>query len=190
MKEIRKIDSEVILDDESRNVEGYCVIFESRSNYLGWIEIIHRGAITQDLLDSCDIFCLFNHDPNKVLARSNKGNGSLSLTVDERGVKYSFTAPKTALGDELLEYLKRGDLSASSFAFSMDKKDPSTEKWSKRDNLFYRDIYKIDKLYDVSPVFSPAYSATSCSKRFDDMKATSEEIDNKMNLLKEEIENL
>jgi phage head maturation protease len=56
--------------------------------------------------------------------------------------------------------------------------------------MIYRDIYKIDRLYDVSPVFQPAYEATTCSARFAEVKAKSEEVDAKMNLLKEEIENL
>ena len=45
-----------------------------------------------------------------------------------------------------------------------------------------------DKLYDISPVFLPAYEETSCSKRFAEIELTSKEIDNKMNLLQAEID--
>lgn len=101
-----------------------------------------------------------------------------------------FEAPKTALGDELLEYLKRGDITSSSFAFTIDKNDSTAERWTKKDGIIYRDIYKIDRLYDVSPVFQPAYEQTSCSTRFEEVKATSNEIDKKMNLLLDEFESL
>ena len=174
----------------SRTVEGYAVVFESESENIGWREIIHKGAITEETINNSDVFAKFNHDSNKILARSKYGNGSLLIEVDDNGVRYMFESPKTALGDELLEYLHRGDITSSSFAFSIDKNDSTAERWYKKDGIIYRDIYKIERLYDVSPVFSPAYSETSCSARFEEVKATSQEIDNKMNLLLDEIEAL
>lgn len=176
--------------DDNRTVEGYGAVFDSPSEYIGWTEIIHRGAITQDTINNSDVFAKFNHSDDKILARSKKGEGSLLLEVDDNGLRYMFEAPKTALGDELLEYLHRGDITCSSFAFSIDPNDPKAQRWHKEGEIIYRDIYKIDKLYDVSPVFQPAYEQTSCSARYKEVKAKSDEIDNKMNLIKEEIENL
>ena len=186
-QEIRQISNNITNTD--RSVEGYAVVFESQSENLGFYEVIHRGAITEDTIKESDVFCKFNHSDEKILARSKYGEGSLSLEVDDKGVKYRFEAPNTALGDELLEYLNRGDLASSSFAFTVSKEEGS-ERWHKANGVIYRDIYKIDKLYDVSPVFQPAYEATSCSARYKEIKATSDEIDNKMNLFKEEIEKL
>lgn len=177
------------LNTETRTVTGMAVVFNSDSENLGFIERIHPEAITEDTINKSDILAKFNHDDNKVLARSKFGKGSLKISVDERGVTYEFDAPKTALGDELLEYLERGDISASSFAFRISKEE-GAEKWSKRNGIIYRDIYSIDRLYDVSPVFNPAYPATTCSKRFQDVKNLSDEIDAKMDLIKTEFENL
>lgn len=177
------------LNSETRTVTGMAVVFNSDSENLGFIERIHPEAITEDTINSSDVLAKFNHDDNKVLARSKYGKGSLKLSIDERGVAYEFESPKTALGDELLEYLERGDISASSFAFTISKEE-GAEKWTKRNGTIYRDIYSIDRLYDVSPVFNPAYSATTCSKRFQDVQALSEEIDKKMDLIKTEFENL
>lgn len=188
--EQRKLNSDFTFDKESRTVEGLAAVFESPSEDLGWTEIIHKGAITKDTIDNSDVFAKFNHQDDKVLARSKNGKGSLLLEVGDDGLRYMFDAPKTATGDELLEYLQRGDIQSSSFAFSIDRKDASAERWYKKDGKIYRDIYKIDKLYDVSPVFQPAYNATTCSQRFAEVKALSEEIDAKMNLLAEEINNL
>lgn len=177
------------LNSETRTVTGMAVVFNSDSENLGFIERIHPEAITEDTINKSDVLAKFNHDDNKVLARSKYGKGSLKLSIDERGVAYEFESPKTALGDELLEYLERGDISASSFAFTISKEE-GAEKWTKRNGTIYRDIYSIDRLYDVSPVFNPAYSATTCSKRFNDIKNLSDEIDAKMNLIKTEFENL
>lgn len=186
--ELRQIDAN-FKTSEDRTVEGYATVFESPSQYIGWVETIHRGAITEDTIKESDVLAKFNHNDEKVLARSNKGNGSLLLEIDDNGLRYMFESPKTALGDELLEYLHRGDITQSSFAFTVSKEE-NAERWYKKDGMIYRDIYKIDKLYDVSPVFQPAYEATSCSARFADVKAKSDEIDNKMNLIMDEINNL
>ena len=185
--EVRNINSE--FKNTDRTVEGYATVFDSPSENIGWIETIHRGAITEATINESDVLAKFNHNDEKVLARSNKGKGSLLLEVDDNGLRYMFESPNTALGDELLEYLHRGDITQSSFAFSVSK-DEDAQRWYKKDGQIYRDIYKIEKLYDVSPVFQPAYDATSCSARYTEVKAKSDEIDNKMNLLIDEIEKL
>lgn len=177
------------LNTETRTVTGMAVVFNSDSENIGFIERIHPEAITDETISRSDVLAKFNHDDNKVLARSKYGKGSLKLSVDSRGVSYEFESPKTALGDELLEYLNRGDISASSFAFTISKEE-GAERWTKQNGIIYRDIYKIDKLYDVSPVFNPAYEATTCSKRFQDVQKLSNEIDAKMDLIKTEFENL
>ena len=160
--EIRAISNEVQVD--SRNITGYAVVFESISEDLGFRERIMKGAITDETIKKSDVFCLLNHDSTKVLARSKYGEGSLKLELDERGLKYSFTAPNTDLGEELLEHLQRGEIDSSSFAFTVSL-DEGSEKWYTVEGVQYRDIYKIDELYDVSPVYQPAYQETTVSKR-------------------------
>lgn len=160
--EIRAISNDVQVD--SRNITGYAVVYESVSEDLGFRERIMKGAITDDTIKKSDVFCLLNHDPSKVLARSKNGEGSLKLEIDEQGLKYSFTAPNTDLGEELLEHLQRGEIDSSSFAFTVSL-DEGSEKWYTVEGVQYRDIYKIDELYDVSPVYQPAYQETTVSKR-------------------------
>ena len=167
-KEIRNLGNIIIRameGEQSRHVEGYALMFDTQSEYLGFYETISRSAITQELVDSCDVFACFNHDMNKVLARSNNGQGSLKLTVDNVGLKYEFDAPNTSLGDELIEYLTRGDINKSSFAFYIDPLDEEAEVWESKDGTYFRTINKIAEIVDVSPVWQPAYSATSVSKR-------------------------
>lgn len=163
--EIRATNSTPVVNQDSRTVEGYAVVFNSQSEDLGFYETINPSAITEEVLKRSDVFCLFNHDQDKVLARSKYGTGSLQLQLDEQGLKYTFTAPNTDLGDELLEYLKRGDIDSSSFAFTVST-DEGSEVWTTgTDGRQYREILKIDELHDVSPVWNPAYSSTSVSQR-------------------------
>lgn len=158
MKELRSNDTDFNIED--RTVTGYALNFGTRSNDLGgFVETIAEGSL-DGVLEQSDILCLMNHDENRgVLARSKKGKGTLELTVDEKGLKYRFEAPNTEIGNELLEGLKRGDISASSFAFRI-----ANDKWDKLpDGRYLRTITKFKELYDVSPVYRPAYDSTSVS---------------------------
>ena len=135
-------------------------MFNSESRDLGgFTEVINPSAL-EGVVGKSDILCLLNHNEDKgVLARSNKGTGSLTLEVDDIGLRYSFEAPNTNLGDELLEGIRRGDISASSFAFKVGK-----DKWTKRnDGSYLRTINTIEKMFDVSPVYRAAYDATTVS---------------------------
>lgn len=184
MKEVRQSGN---FSFEDRHVSGYALVFETPSDNLSWIETIKQGAITEETIQNSDVLARLNHEDSKVLARCRYGTGSMILTLDSKGLKYEFDAPNTALGDELIEYLKRGDITSSSFCFSISQ-EPGAEKWYKRDGVIYRDIYKIDRLFDVAPCFIPAYEAASCSKRFSEVEATSKEIDEQMNKIKLEID--
>lgn len=148
-------------DDEKRTVEGYAMLFDTPSDGLSFTEKIERGAL-DGVIGKSDVFALLNHDQFRgILARSNKGKGSLTLGVDDKGLLYRFEAPKTPLGDELLENLKRGEVNQSSFCF-----DVESDTWTKDKNGHYtRTIHKIGNLYDVSPVYNAAYSKTSVYAR-------------------------
>lgn len=185
-KEIRNYSN--AFNVENRNISGYGILFESESVDMGFVEVIKRGAVTQEQLDNSDIFIYFNHNDNEVLARSINGEGSVNLTVDEIGVKYEFEAPNTQRGDELLEHIKRGELFGSSFGFTLPI-DGSGERWEKRDGKYYRTITKIDRVWEISPVFSPAYPNTSCQNRNTDkiqeFEALYINLDNVMNEIEE-----
>lgn len=174
--------------EESRIVGGYAVKFDSISQNIGWYEIIRKGAITEETIMQSDIFARFNHDENTVLARSRYGEGTLALELREDGLYYEFESPHTAIGDELLEHLKRGEMTTSSFAFSLPE-DGSGENWYRDENgNLVREITKIDKLYDVSPVYEPAYLATTCSQRALDKIKSIETLNNKYDSMLRELD--
>ena len=171
--EIRSFNIELRDEPESRHIEGYGSVFNERSLDLGgFVEMIAPGAF-DGVIERSDVKCYLDHNPEKgILARSRNGKGSLSLVVDEKGLQYSFDAPHTNLGDEVVEGLKRGDYSQSSFAFTVDD-----EIWTKEeDGSYLRTITKIGGLYDVSIVANPAYEGTSVALRSLDAFKAQEEI--------------
>ena len=171
--EIRSFNIELRDEPESRHIEGYGSVFNERSLDLGgFVEMIAPGAF-DGVIERSDVKCYLDHNPGKgILARSRNGKGSLSLVIDEKGLQYSFDAPHTNLGDEVVEGLKRGDYSQSSFAFTVDD-----EVWTKEaDGTYLRTITKIGGLYDVSIVANPAYEGTSVALRSLDKFKAQEEI--------------
>lgn len=149
--------------EESRKVEGYALVFNSESEDLGFFETISPEAINEETIRKSDVMCLLDHSKERgILARSRYGKGSLKLSIDNVGLKYEFDAPRTSLGDELLEMLRRGDINQSSFAFTVAS---GGDKWEKKDGKYYRAITKIERLYDVSPVYQPAYFSTTVGCR-------------------------
>lgn len=167
MKERRFCDKCITraMGDDSRRVEGYALVFNSESRDLGGIiEVIDSHALDGVLPDS-DVMCWLNHDSSRgALARRRGENvpqsavgNSLELEIDDIGLRYAFDAPDTALGNELIEGLKRGDINQSSFAFTVKE-----DTWERLDDgMVLRTINKIERLYDVSPVYDPAYYGTS-----------------------------
>ena len=137
-------------------VEGYAALFNSRAD-LGWFtEEIMAGAF-DDVLDQ-DVRCLFNHDPNLILART--ASGTLSLSVDEKGLKFSYVTPNRSFGADLEDMINSGDVSQCSFAFSVLE-----EAWNFESDVDHRQVIKVNRLLDVSPVTYPAYTDTSLAAR-------------------------
>lgn len=148
---------------EERIIEGYAIVFNELSEDLGGFrEMIMPEAVNEELINNSDIYYLFNHNNDSIpLARCNHGSGSLELTIDSKGLKYRFNC----LNTEFYQLVQRGDLSKSSFAFSLPK-DGSGELWEKSSEYNYvRKIVKIEQLFDCSAVLVPAYSATELYAR-------------------------
>ena len=153
-------------EKESRTITGRAIVFESWSKNLGgFYEIIHRGAITQELIDKSDIIMNINHDDEKMVARSRQGKGTLSVSLRDDGVYFSFEAPTTSRGDELLYNVRNGNIFECSFAFTIPD-DIHSERWYvDSDNVYRREVNVIDGLYDMSLVIHGAYGDTNCQTR-------------------------
>lgn len=162
--EVRKGDG----DKKSRTISGYAAVFDSDSEDMGFIERLDKHCF-DGVIEKSDVVALYNHsEAPGVLARSVNGEGTLKLEVDERGLRVEFEAPNTQLGNDMLESVKRGDIRGMSFAFATEK-----DHWEHDDKDNYRrTIVKVSRLFDVSLVVTPAYSATSVeTKGLDELKA-------------------
>lgn len=160
----------------SRTITGYAILFNVPSAPL-WSdedsearEVIAPEAVTKELLDGQDIKMTMFHNRQLILARSNKGGGTLSYTVDEKGVAFEFDAPNTVDGDKALELVRRGDISGCSFAFSTRYYDSDfVERQSKVaangiNNITYR-VKAITGIFDFTLAADPYYPDTSVEAR-------------------------
>lgn len=165
--EIRSIESS--FQENDNIIEGYAIRFNCTSNVLYdkekrrfFKEIIDKKAISQELIDNSDIKFLFNHDKERLLARRNKGQGSLNVELREDGVFFSFEIPDTTIGNDLREMIKRGEVTTCSFAFT----DGDNIEWDFSDReIPTRVVKSIRGLFDLSAVFDAAYSQTEISCR-------------------------
>jgi HK97 family phage prohead protease len=146
-------------DGEGRTLTGYAALYGSETRIGSYFrETIEQGAFRSALARRDDVRALFNHDPNYVLGRLEAG--TLQLSEDSRGLKYTVTLPDTQAGRDLWTSVQRGDVSQSSFAFSVD-----AEEWRDMQDAMPLRVVKDVHLYDVSPVTYPAYDETSVSAR-------------------------
>lgn len=153
----------------SRTIEGYAIVFDRESELLSdywenYIEIIHREAVTQELLDNSDIKMTLWHNRERLLARRDRGQGSLEVGIDDKGVWYRFDAPHTPDGDTALELVKRGDLAGSSFIYTTD--ESADVRYDKLDDgAVVRHVLKIGHIYDMTIASDPAYKDTTVNAR-------------------------
>lgn len=147
-------------DGEKRpTIVGYASVFNSESRNLGgFIETVHPRAFDDILSSNPDVLGLYNHDKNKLLARSS--NGSLKLAVDPHGLRYEMSLPATRDAEDVAIMVKEGLVTGSSFAFGVRKN--GGDVWSTDDRgMKRREIRSIGLLEDVGPVVRPAYDASS-----------------------------
>ena len=169
--EIRSYGGDAAPKIEGRRIDGYAIVFNQWSEVLYdavtkrfFREKINPSAVTDDLINRSDIKALVEHMRTRLLARSNKGQGTLSLSIDEHGLRYSFDAPNTADGDYAVEMVSRGDINGSSFGFSaITGKDDAWEK--QPDGIWERTVNNFRFLSDVTITADPAYTQTEVSVR-------------------------
>lgn len=139
--------------DGGMTFEGYAALFDSPSEPLPFTERIAPGAFRGSLKQRNDIKLLWNHDTGMVLGSTRAG--SLSLLEDARGLKVRADLPNTTAGRDAAELLRRGDVDAMSFGFSVPRNGDS---WNSDGTE--RTLNQI-RLHEVSIVAFPAYSATA-----------------------------
>lgn len=151
-------------DDGVRRLTGYAAVFDSLSEKLrGFFgdefrERITPGAFKKSLERGDDVHAKIEHQGG-VMTLGRRKAGTLSLKEDDRGLLASITPPDTSAGRDVVELVRRGDLSNMSFAF-----DVKGEAWEKVDGEEIRVLSEVD-LFDVSIVAQPAYPDTTVALR-------------------------
>ncbi len=143
--------------NESIKITGYAAVFNSRTSIGDFFdELIKPGAFKKSLSDkNSDIRALFNHDWNKVLGRTKAG--TLSLSEDDKGLRFELQLPNTTYARDLAESMERGDIDQCSFGFIV-----TGEEWDYNQEPALRTITDVE-LYEISIVSIPAYEETEAS---------------------------
>ena len=122
-------------------VIGHAAVFNSLSEDLGGFrEKIQPGAF-DDVLKN-DVRAYFNHDPNYLLGRTTAG--TLRLSVDDQGLRYELDVPNTTAGRDLKENMRLGNITQSSFAFTIGRDGDAWER--NEDGADIRIIKKVNRL--------------------------------------------
>ena len=141
-------------ENGERIIEGYAALYDNETNIGPFKESISRGAF-DNVLDN-DVRALINHDPSLVLGRTS--SGTLELTTDDVGLKYRVKLGNQQYATDLYESIQRGDISQSSFAFTIKDQTWSEDRSS-------RSVDEVAQLLDVSPVTYPAYKEATVVAR-------------------------
>lgn len=140
-------------------IEGYPIVFDKETyidlGYDGWYEKVDRNAFAN--ADMSDVCLKYNHNDNVfILARTR--NGSLTLTVDDRGVFIHAELIDTTTNRDVYEMVRSGLLTEGSFAFTVEEQEVheigmyGTETYE-----MHRTIKSVGKLFDVAICPNGAY---------------------------------
>lgn len=139
-------------------IAGHAAVFydgTQRTEYRIGDDMVERvmpGAFDRAIEEGHDVRGVFNHDKNLILGRT--ASGTMTLTVNPTGLLYNINPPDTQSARDVVTLIERGDVSGSSFKFTIRSEDMKQE-----DGVHVFEIRDVD-LFDVGPVTFPAYDST------------------------------
>lgn len=167
-KEIRAFEFEVRAEENEergRFLSGQPIVYNERTD-MGWYdEIIADGALEET--DLRDVRFLVNHNTDMIpLARSRNNNANSTMQMEVvpgagMSIRVDLDTENNADARSLYSAVERGDISGMSFMFIVDR-----EEWEDIDTDHpTRRVLGISRVFEVSAVTFPAYSATSITAR-------------------------
>jgi HK97 family phage prohead protease len=155
-----------LLGGDGNTVVGYAVVYDKASEPLSFPklarepfrEVIRRGAATEALRSARDVAALYAHDAKQLLGRTS--SGTLVLTEDDKGLRYSIKLPDTTLGRDVKEMIKRGDIRGASFYIDVAK-----DEWKRSADGLVREVHALRSLREVTLTPFPAYPDTTAALR-------------------------
>ena len=139
------------------NTEYRYTITDDEGGTITVIEIIRPGAFTPELINRSDVRATLNHDANHVLARSKRGQGTMKLIADERGLSFEFEP--TEHHSHIIASVERGDIDQCSYKY-IPKEERVTVLNS---TTIQREVISFEELYDICLATYPAYEDTHVS---------------------------
>lgn len=134
---------------------GEAALLSGSNQYEG----LQAGAFDK-ALETSDVRAFVEHDRRLILGRQSAG--TLKLHADEDGLHYEIPElPDTTYANDLLESVKRGDVSEASFSFEPGEVEMKRAADGKRVRLHTA----VKSLLDISPVTIPAFSGTNVQLR-------------------------
>jgi len=161
LKETRLADVTLEESEGKMILEGYAIVFNNETligdETYGFIEEIDSRALSETKMK--DVPMKYNHmDSFLIIARTK--NQSLQLSIDSIGLKVRAELLDTNTNQDIYKMVRSGLLDKMSFAFTVDE-----QVWNREGKIPKRTITKIERLYDVSVVDTPAYDASSIYAR-------------------------
>jgi HK97 family phage prohead protease len=143
-------------------ITGRPAMYNSLSKDLGGFrEVLMPGCFDESLSDP-EIYCAWQHDSAQILGRVEAG--TLQLSSDNIGLTMRCELPNSPLGQNVYQSIKRGDVSKMSFGMFVgeDSWDIATDERGQR---YERRSVKQARIFECSPVTTPAYDSSSVSAR-------------------------
>ena len=145
---------------DTTHIIGYASVFNKLSRKLGgFVEQVSPTAFNEVRAGGWpDVVCRYNHSDDQLLGTTYAR--TLDLELDGQGLLYDVLPP--ASRSDVLEYVQRGDVRHSSFAFRVH---PGGDEWGLSDfNYPMRTLHSVE-LIDVAPVLTPAYPDATAGVR-------------------------
>jgi HK97 family phage prohead protease len=140
----------------ARSIGGYGVLWNQRSQLLpgGFFEQVEPSFANKTIGDGANVLGRYDHRNEFLLGSTN--SGTLRLTPDRSGLGYEIDLP--ACRSDVYEWVDRGDVSGSSFAFAPGAQDD----WSYDNGAPVRHLVS-GLILDIGPTPSPAYLSSTAT---------------------------
>jgi uncharacterized protein len=143
-----------------QHIFGYAACFGKLSRRLGgFVEQVGETAFNESHVANWpNVVCRYNHHDDHLLGTTHAR--TLKLAIDDTGLVYDVEPPQSRA--DVLEYVQRGDVRHSSFAFRVY---PGGDEWGVSEfNYPMRTLHSVE-LIDVAPVLDPAYPDATAGAR-------------------------
>jgi len=144
----------------AKHIFGYAACFGKLSRRLGvFVEQVGETSFNESRTEGWpNVVCRYNHRDDGLLGTTYAR--TLQLAIDETGLSYEVEPPNAR--SDVLEYVQRGDIRHSSFAFRVL---PGGDEWGVSEfNYPMRTLHSVE-LVDVAPVLDPAYPDATAGAR-------------------------